>query len=95
MKEPLCLRVKSELSAKFRYLTEKTGAKIRNVFGISKDVIEYWIDCNEELENQITDYAFMTWIRNPVFQKYFQESETFQLIAEKYISEQLNQTPAH
>lgn len=91
-REPLCLRVKYELSSEFvSMVNSETGCEVQKVIEILNcKVLEYWIDCPKEKENLITDYAFMTWIKNPVFQKYYSGSKAFELIAENYIDERLN-----
>ena len=45
----------------------------------------------KEKENDITDMAFMTWIKNPVFQKYYHDTRAFKEIAEKYVTERCQQ----
>ncbi len=91
-KEPICLRVRYELSSEFvSKVNAEPGCKVRNVIEIlTCKMLEYWIDCPKEKENQITDYAFMTWIKNPVFQKYYHGTKAFEEIAEQYINERLN-----
>ena len=91
--EPLCLTVKYALAFEFRALVEQMqDCKIKNVIEIkSCELLQYWIECPKEKENEITDMAFMTWIKNPVFQKYYHETRSFQEIAEKYVSEQCQQ----
>jgi len=88
--KPLCLTVKYALSFEFRELVEQMqDCKIKNVIEIkSGELLQYWIECPKEKENEITDMAFMTWIKNPVFQKYYHDTRAFQKIAEKYVSEQ-------
>lgn len=88
-REPLCLRVKYGLSAEFvSKVNSEKDCKVQNVFEILNcKMLEYWIDCPKEKESLITDYAFMTWIKNPVFQKYYHGSKAFELIAENYIAE--------
>src|SRR6185503_8585690 len=87
--EPLCLTVKYALVFEFRALVEKEpDCKVRNVIEIkSGELLQYWIDCPKEKDNLITDMAFMTWIKNPIFQKYYHHTEAFKEIAEKYIEE--------
>lgn len=89
-REPLCLTVKYALAFEFRALVERMqDCKIKNVIEIkSCELLQYWIECPKEKENEITDMAFMTWIKNPVFQKYYHDTRAFQEIAEKYVSEQ-------
>ncbi|HRN86919.1 MAG TPA: hypothetical protein PK863_06435 [Candidatus Dojkabacteria bacterium] len=90
MKNPLCLTVKYGLAFEFRRLVEQeANCSILKVIEIkSGELLQYWIDCPKEKENLITDLAFMTWIKNPVFQKYYHETKAFQEIAQDYISEQ-------
>lgn len=89
IREPICLTVKYNLAFEFRALVEKTeGCVVKNVIEIkSGELLQYWIDCPKEKENLITDMAFMTWIKNPVFQKYYHGTKAFDEISEKYISE--------
>ena len=91
-REPLCLRVKYELSAEFvSKVYSESDCKIQKVIEIiTCKMLEYWIDCPKEKEKLITDYAFMTWIKNPVFQKYYHGTRAFEEIAEQYIAERLN-----
>jgi len=86
---PLCLRVNYELSTEFVSMVHsEKDCKVQKVIEILNcKVLEYWIECPKEKENIISDYAFMTWIKNPVFQKYYQDSKAFKEIAEKYLSE--------
>lgn len=96
-KEPLCLTVKYDLSFEFRTLVEsEEKCIIKNVIEIqSGKLIQYWIDCPKEKDNIITDMAFMTWIRNPVFQKYYHGTKAFETISENYIAEQLIKESEH
>ncbi len=78
--------IKFELSYEFKTLVEKEGGEIKNVCEIkSGEILQYWIICPKEKEGLISDYAFQTWIKNPVFQKYYHVSKEFQKIADKYI----------
>jgi hypothetical protein len=92
-REPLCLTVKYALAFDFRALVEQMqDCKIKNVIEIkSGELLQYWIDCPKEKENDITDMAFMTWIKNPVFQKYYHDTRAFKEIAEKYVTERCQQ----
>lgn len=89
IKEPLCLTVKYALAFEFRALVEQLpGCKIINVIEIKNcEYLQYWIECPKEQENKITDMAFMTWIKNPVFQKYYHGTKAFEEIAAKYIEQ--------
>ena len=92
-REPLCLTVKYALAFEFRALVERIAdCKVKNVIEIkSGELLQYWIECPKEKENEITDMAFMTWIKNPVFQKYYHDTMAFQEIADKYVSERCQQ----
>lgn len=89
---PLCLMVKYELAFEFRSKVEQIeGCKVSKVIEIkSGELLQYWVDCPTELEEQITDFAFMTFIRNPIFQKYYKGTKAFEKIAEKYLAENEN-----
>ena len=93
-KQPLCLTVTYRLAFEFRRLVEQLkDCHIEKVIEIKSGYdgfIQYWIKCPKEHENLITDYAFMTYIKNPVFQKYYHETKAFEEIAEQYINERLN-----
>lgn len=91
MKEPLILSVKYELASDFSSkVNSEPGCKTNKVIElVTCKVLQYWIDCPKEKEDLITDYAFMTWIKNPVFQKYYHESANFKLISEQYIKDRI------
>lgn len=88
-RDPLCLTVNYLLHSDFRMLVSALkGVSIINVIEIkSCELIQYWIKCPKEHDNLITDYAFQTFIKNPVFQRYYHNSDAFKKIAEKYIDE--------
>jgi hypothetical protein len=44
---------------------------------ISGELLEYWIECPEDLKGQVIDWAFMTHVYNPEFQKYYGHTEEF------------------
>lgn len=71
MEENLCLAVKYQLSGEFRSLVESIqGCRVLNVVEIkSCEILQFVIECPTEKQNTVVDYAFMTWIKNPVFQK--------------------------
>lgn len=88
-KMPLCLRVKFELMNEFAL---KVGAEedckvVKVIELLTCKMIEYWIECPVEKDEKITEWAFMTWIKNPKFQKYYSDSENFKKIAEAYLIE--------
>lgn len=85
---PLCLRVNYDLSTEFVSKVKSEGCKIEKVIEIINcKLLEYWIDCPKEKENIISDYAFMTFIKNPVFQMHYSGTKAFESLAEKYIQE--------
>jgi hypothetical protein len=87
----LCLRVKYELSNEFVQKVNSEGCKIEKVIELLNcKMLEYWINCSKEKEELITNFAFMTWIKNPVFQKYYHGSKAFEDISQQYINERLS-----
>lgn len=87
-KEPLCLNVKYPLAFEFRALVEKIpDCKVKNVIEIKTcEILQYWIECPKEKEDEIIDMAFMTWIKNPEFQKYYKETSAFKKMIEEDVS---------
>lgn len=85
-KEPLQLLVKYELMNEFALLVgSDRECKITKVIEVlTCKVIQYWIECPKEKEELIRDYAFMTWIRNPKFQKHYLETKAFIEIGKQY-----------
>lgn len=82
------LSVREELSYQFQCLTEKLGGvKFLNVVQPCKGILYHIIEADKSIHNQITDYAFMTFIKNPVFQKYYHGTDEFKNISEQYINE--------
>ncbi len=77
MDAPLELYVNYELSTKFRALVERMeNCKIFKVVEIkSCKVLLYIIFCPEDKASEITEMAFMTWVKNPEYQKYYKEEE--------------------
>lgn len=90
----ICLSVRYQLANNFRSLVEALpNCKVQNVVEISNcKILQYIIDCPKEHEGVIVDYAFMTWIKNPVFQKYYGGTKEFDAIAEAYIKERADQS---
>jgi hypothetical protein len=88
-KEPLQLMVKYELSWEFRSLVESMqDCRIVKVIEYKTcELLQYWIDCPDSVSEKIVDMAFMTFIKNPEFQKYYRETNAFKLIAEQYLKE--------
>jgi len=88
-KDPLCLPTKYALSFKFRELVERNrDCKVINVIETKcMEVLTYIITCPDEKRELISDMAFMTWIKNPKFQKYFEETAEFKIIAAQYLAE--------
>lgn len=78
----LALRTNYALSSDFIILVEQIdGCSIKNVIEIiSNELLEYWIECPKEKEDLITEMAFMTFIKNTKFQKYYQNTKAFKKI---------------
>ncbi len=81
------LSVKEELAYHFKTKAESIGAKFLNVVQPCKGILYYIIEAEKGIHNEITDFAFMTFIKNPVFQKYYHDTKEFQLIANQYLNE--------
>jgi hypothetical protein len=77
---PFVTMVKYQLHLDFRSLVEQLpGCKVVKVIEIKTcELLQYWIECPKEAEQQINDMAFMTFIKNPEFQKYYKDSTAFQ-----------------
>lgn len=61
---------------------------IKNVFEyISGELLQYWIECPPNKVEIIQEYAFMTFIKNPKFQKHYASSKNYKPIGEKYNAE--------
>lgn len=73
----LSVRVNGLLSSAFvAKVNLEDDCKIQNVFEIIKnELFEYWIICPKEKEEKIIDLAFMTFIKNPKFQKYYEQTQ--------------------
>lgn len=85
---PLYLTVNYDLANEFRQKVINESCKIENVLEISSGfVIGFVIFCPKEKEELITDFAFMTWIKNPECQKYYSGSKAFDKIAKQYEDE--------
>lgn len=92
MNEPNIFNVNYNLSSEFvQKVNSEKDCKIEKVIEIlTCKVLQYWIICPKEKEAEISDYAFMTWIKNPVFQKYYHGSEAFEKIKNDYIKSREN-----
>jgi hypothetical protein len=79
MREPLGLFVYSPLAFAFRGLVERMAeCKIKHIIELkSGQLLQYWIECPANKEDEIKEMAFMTWIKNPVYQKYYQDTSAF------------------
>ena len=73
IKPPLELLVQYDLAARFRQDVEAIpDCRVRKVIElITCKLLLYWIDCPDDKIELITDMAFMTFITNPEFQKYY------------------------
>ncbi len=81
------LSVKEELAYHFKIKAENIGAKFLKVVQPCKGILYYIIEADKSIHNQISDLGFMTFIKNPVFQKYYHGTDEFNKIAEQYIYE--------
>lgn len=88
---PIELGVKYALASEFMAkVAAEEHCRIVNVIELKSGpdgILIYWVDCQMHKHDLITEYAFMTWIKNPVFQKYYHGTKAFEKIAEEYIRE--------
>lgn len=70
---PIEVMVRNDRAAEFRdKLSLESDCKIINLREwISGELLQYIIQCPIEKESYITELAFMTFIQNPKFQKYY------------------------
>ena len=88
MENILSLHINYALHSNFRQRLSEIGIKVLNtVEVVNSKVLMYIIDCPKELESDVTDLAFMTWIKNPVFQKYYHGTKEYEAIKEAYLLE--------
>ena len=66
------------------------NCKVVNVIAVNPMLMIYIIEAAPSMEEKIQDYAFMTWIKNPLFQKYYKDYEAYKKIAEAYLIETTN-----
>jgi len=87
--EPLELAVKYYLHSAFRAKAESiAGVKVVNVVEMKTcEVMTYILECLEEHKENVCDLAFMTWITNPIFQKYYHGCEPYEKAKEAYLKE--------
>lgn len=73
----LAYPVRHALMGEFRDLATQEGCKVKNVVEqIGRQLIVYYLDVPEGKEALISDMAFMTFIKNPKFQKYYTLNES-------------------
>ena len=72
--------VKYQLHGEFRRLVEQLpSCKVVKVIEMKTcELLQYWIECPKESEEQINNMAFMTFIKNPEFQTYYKGTKAFQ-----------------
>lgn len=87
---PVEVFINYELSVDCRRLIEALPdcSIVKVVEIISCKVLAFWVNCPKELEKEVSDIAFMTFIKNPVFQRRYQGTKAFDVIAERYIASQ-------
>ena len=87
--DPICLAVRFGLHNEFRRLVSACeGCKVINVIELlTCKMLEYWVECPEEKKELITEFAFMTWIKNPEFQKHYLNDPSFIKISEQWKKE--------
>jgi hypothetical protein len=82
------LFVNSKLYSDFKSLVNQIeGCNVSNSLEMSIDLLQVIIECPIEHQEKVQELAFMTWIKNPEFQKYYQDSKAFKEIAKEYIAE--------
>lgn len=86
-RKQLSLSVKYALSNDFRSLAESIeGVVVTNVVELkANEVLHYTLLCPHDKQNEVTELGFMTWIRNPVFQKFYSGCSAFAPIAEEFL----------
>jgi hypothetical protein len=73
---PQVFNVRHALMGQFLSLAQQEGCTQQKVIEIiCRQMIQYWLIVPEGKEELIHDMAFMTWIKNPVFQKYYDLNE--------------------
>jgi hypothetical protein len=86
IKWPLELWINFKLADEFRWLVKADkDCKIINELEVIRDeCLIFIIECPDEKKESLIEYAFMTHIKNPDFQKYYKESDAYKEIAEEY-----------
>lgn len=73
--------VRLQLSDQFRDKINEIGGKVENVVEqIAQVGLTFILEIPDDQEEYVQDLAFMTWIKNPKFQKYYKIND--QLLAE-------------
>jgi len=77
--------VNYDLAFRFREMVEElTDCKVNKVVELKTcELLMYVIECPKDREELIFDMAFMTFIKNPEFQKYYKDTKEFKTIAER------------
>jgi hypothetical protein len=80
MNTPQIFNVRHALMGQFINLALQEGCKQQKVIEIiGRQLIQYWLIVPDGKQSLINDLAFMTWIKNPRFQKYYDLSEKVML----------------
>lgn len=90
---PIEIFVNYELADDCRKLIEKLeGCKIIKVIEVVNcKVLSFWVKCPKDSEKEICDMAFMTFIKNPIFQRRYHGTKAFENISEAYIKSKENE----
>lgn len=81
------LAVYPPLEQDFRELVQKENGKITwNTEIIMGKWVILFIEVDNSKNELINDMAFMTFVKNPKFQKYYTNSENYKKIANEYIT---------
>lgn len=91
---PVEIFVNYELSDECRKLIQALPdcSIVKVIEIVSCKVLSFWVKCPKELEPEISDMAFMTFIKNPVFQRRYHGTKAFEIISERYVKSKENDT---
>jgi hypothetical protein len=77
--------VRYQLAGDFTQAIKKIPHRIAYAGQFGADLMYYEIEADNDSHNIIADYAFMTNVANPVFQKYYHDSPAYKIIAKEYV----------
>jgi hypothetical protein len=86
MRPPIELIVNYALHLEFRTKVQALpNCRVLRIFEIKcNELILYWIEAPDKLDDYIVKLAFMTFIKNPEFQKHYSECSAFKRIADEW-----------